>query len=76
MNMPAFIGSPFKVWHLSFGILEIKKLVEAENNMNNENNRDVFDEGYGEEDRLKEDRRMDKPLNIKSHCKSWVIVKH
>ncbi len=37
------------------------ELVEAGNNMTNENNRDVFDEGCGEEDRLEEDRQIKEP---------------
>jgi len=37
------------------------ELVEAGNNMTNENNRDVFDEGCGEEDRLEEDQQMEEP---------------
>ncbi len=37
------------------------ELVEAGNNMTNENNRDLFDEGCCEEGRLEEDRQMEEP---------------
>jgi len=37
------------------------ELVEAGNNMTNENNIDVFDEGCCEEDRLEEDRQIKEP---------------